>query len=88
MTKMAAQTFAQIASIANALPFGRPDDLEDRVKYMVFCAELNAHETIHLDKAASEDDFEALALASLESNLCFCEDHEVCKWFADNDVAF
>jgi len=55
---------------------------------MVFCAELNAYETIHVDKAASEADFEALALASLESNLCFCEDYEVCKWFADNDVAF
>jgi hypothetical protein len=41
-----------------------------------------------VDKAASEDDFDALALASLESNLCFCEDHDVCKWFAENDVAF
>jgi len=85
---MAAQTFAQIASIANALPFVRCEDLADRVKYMVYCAELNAHETIHVDKAAGEDDFNALALASLESNLCFCEDYEVCKWFAENDVAF
>ena len=85
---MAAQTFTQIATVANALPFERVEDLADRVKYMVFCAELNAYETIPVDKAASEADFEALALASLESNLCFCEDYEVCKWFADNDVAF
>jgi hypothetical protein len=88
MTQMAAQNFAQISKVANDLPFGRLDDLADRVKYMVYCAELNAHETIHVDKAASEDDFDALALASLESNLCFCEDHDVCKWFAENDVAF
>jgi hypothetical protein len=85
---MTAQTFAQIASLANALPVGRLEDLADRVKYMVYCAELNAHETIHMDKAASEADFDALALASLESNLCFCEDYEVCKWFAENDVAY
>lgn len=85
---MAAQTFAHIASLANALPVGRLEDLADRVKYMVYCAELNAHETIHLDKAANEGDFDALALASLESNLCFCEDYEVCKWFAENDVAY
>lgn len=85
---MAAQTFAQIAELARALPHGRPDDLADRIKYMIDCAELNAHETIHMDKAASEDDFAALALASLESNLCYCEDREVCEWFAKNDVAF
>lgn len=85
---MAAQTFAQIAKLARALPFGRPDDLSDRVKTMVDFAELNAHETIHMDKAASEDQFDALALATLESNLCYCEDHDVCKWFADNDLKY
>lgn len=85
---MTAQTFAHIASLANALPFGQPDDLADRVKYTVVCADLNAYETIHVDKAASEADFDAFALASLESNLCFCDDYEVCKWFADNDVAY
>lgn len=85
---MPAQTFAQIAAIARALPHGRPDDLADRVKYMIDCAEVNAHETIHMNKAASEDDFAALALATLESNLCDCGDHEVCKWFAENDLPF
>lgn len=85
---MAAQTFAQIATIAEALPFVRHKDLADRVNYMIYCAGVNAHETIHVDKAASETDFDAIALASLESDLCHCEDHEVCKWFAENDVAF
>jgi hypothetical protein len=86
--QMAAQTFAHIANLAYALPRGRHEDLADRVKYMVYCAELNAHDTIHVDKAASEDDFDNLAMASLESNLCFCEDYEVCKWFTENDVAY
>ncbi len=85
---MAAQTFAQIAALARALPFGRPDDLADRVKCMVDFAELNAHETIYLEKAATADRFDELALATLESNLCYCEDHDVCEWFAKNDVAF
>lgn len=85
---MARQTFAQIATLARALPLGRPDDLADRVKYMIDCAELNAHETIHLDKAATEDQFDTLALGTLESNLCYSEDHDVCAWFAKNDVAF
>ena len=85
---MAAQTFAQIADLARALPYGRPGDLADRITYMIDCAELNAHETIHVDKAATEADFASLALATLESNLCDCGDHEVCEWFAKNGVAF
>jgi hypothetical protein len=85
---MAAQTFAHIASLAYALPVGRDEDLVERVKFMVCCAELNAHDTINVDKAASEADFDDLAMASLESNLCFCEDYEVCKWFTENDVAY
>lgn len=85
---MAAQTFAQIAALARALPVGRHNDLADRVKYMIDCADMNAHETIHIDKAVAEDQFDAIALATLESNLCYCEDHDVCAWFAKNDVAF
>jgi hypothetical protein len=85
---MAAQTFAQIEALARALPLGRPEDLSYRIKYMIDCAELNAHETIYVDKAATPDQFDALALATLESNLCYCGDHDVCEWFAKNDVAF
>lgn len=82
------QTFAQIATLANALPFGSFGDLNDRIKCMVDFADLNARETIHVDKAATEDQFDALALGTLESNLCYCEDMLVCKWFAENDVAW
>jgi len=85
---MTAQTFAHIKNLAYALPRGRHEDLADRVQYMVDCAWQNAHDTIHVDKAASEDDFDDLAMASLESNLCFCEDYEVCKWFTENDVDY
>ena len=85
---MARQTFAQIAALTNALPFGSFGDLNDRIKCMVDFADLNARETIHVDKAVTEDQFDAIALASLESNLCYCEDHDVCAWFAKNDVAF
>jgi len=85
---MAAQTFAQIAELARALPWGRPEDLADRVKMMIDNAELNANDTIHVDKAAPETEFDAIALASLESNLCYCSDFDVCEWFAQNDVRF
>lgn len=85
---MPAQTFSQIAELARALPLGRPDDLADRVKLMIDNAELNANDTIHVDKAAHEADFDAIALATLESNLCYCGDHDVCQWFAENDLPF
>lgn len=85
---MAAQTFAQIAALARALPFQGFGALNDRIVQMIDFAELNAHETIHLDKAATAEQFDALALATLESNLCYCEDHDVCRWFAENDVAY
>lgn len=85
---MAAQTFAQIATLARALPHTGIGGLNNRIQQMVDFAELNAHETIHLDKAATADQFDALALATLESDLCYCEDHDVCAWFAKNDVAF
>jgi hypothetical protein len=41
-----------------------------------------------VDKAAPEQDFDAIALATLESNLCYCGDYEVCMWFAENDTPF
>lgn len=85
---MAAQTFAQIAEMARALPLGRPEDLADRVKLMIDNAELNAHDTIYVDKAAPEQEFDAIALATLESNLCYCGDFDVCEWFAENDLPF
>jgi hypothetical protein len=85
---MARQTFAQIAARTRELPFGHIGDLNDHIKWMVDFADLNARETIHVDKAATEDQFDAIALASLESNLCYCEDHDVCAWFVKNGVAF
>jgi hypothetical protein len=85
---MTAQTFAQIAEIARALPLGSPDDLADRVKLMIDNAELNANDTIYVDKAAPEQQFDTIALATLESNLCYCGDFDVCEWFAQNDVRF
>jgi len=85
---MAAQTFAKIAEIARALPLGKPEDLADRVKMMIDNAELNANDTIFVDKAATETEFDAIALATLESNLCYCGDYAVCEWFANNDVSF
>lgn len=77
---MTAQTFAQIKDLAFALPMFRvpmdQHDLNNTIQCMVIDAEESAM-TLGGD-----------ALAILESNLCFCEDHAVCKWFSDNDVAF
>lgn len=70
---MARQTFAQIDALAAALPYG---DLAGRVQTM--CAEA----------AEAAATLGGEALAHLESNLCYCEDHDVCEWFAKNDVAF
>ena len=70
---MAAQTFAQINALAAALPYS---DLANRVQTMIAEAAENAA-TIGGD-----------ALAHLESSLCFCEDRDVCRWFAENDVAY
>ena len=75
------QTFKQIDDLAR-----RIDDLARRIKCLCDSAHQNAHDTIYVEKAAAEDQLDAIALASLESNLCFCEDLEVCQWFAENDV--
>ena len=73
---MAAQNFDQIKDLAFALPSPILNELHNTIQCMVIDAEESAM-TMGGDP-----------LAILESNLCFCEDHDVCKWFAENDVAF
>lgn len=80
------QTFKQIDDLARNLPFVRIDDLAWRIKCVCDSARQNAEDTIYTEKAATEDKFDEIALATLESNLCYCEDHDVCAWFAENDV--
>lgn len=70
---MAAQTFDQINALAAALP---RSDLANRVQTMIAEAAENAA-TIGGEP-----------MAHLESSLCFCEDFEVCRWFAENDVNY
>lgn len=82
---MTAQTFAQINQLALALPYM---GLGQRVRNMVDSAAENANETIYVDKAATSEEFDELALRTLESNLCYCSDFEVCRWFAENDVKY
>jgi hypothetical protein len=85
---MARQTFKQIYDLSLELRGHGIDSLNHRISAILASAELNAHDTIYVEKAAAEDQFDAIALASLESNLCFCEDHDVCAWFTNNGVAF
>jgi hypothetical protein len=85
---MPRQTFAQIEKLALALPHGRIDDLNFRVQALCASASLNAYETIRDDKGAAEGHFDDVAMSSLESLLCFSDDYDVCKWFAENDVAY
>lgn len=73
---MTAQTFAQIKDLALALPFPIPDSRNSAIQCMVIDAEESA-------MALGGE-----PMAILESNLCFCDDYEVCKWFAENDVAY
>ena len=80
---MTAQTFAQIEALAFALPVS---DLTSRIQRMVMEAQENAHNTVFVDKTATDE--AAVALASLECVLCYCDDMDVCRWFAENDVAF
>jgi hypothetical protein len=82
---LAAQSFKQIEQLALALPYS---GLGKRVRDMVDSASLNAHETIHLERAEVVENFYDLAMRTLESNLCYCEDFEVCQWFAENDVKY
>ena len=71
---MTAQTFAQIKDLAFALPSPARNERTNAIQCMVSDAE------------ESSMSLGGDPLAILESNLCFCEDHEVCKWFAENDV--
>jgi hypothetical protein len=79
-------TFKQIYNTALELRHDGIDGIKERISQILDSAYQNAHDTIYVEKAAAKDQFDAIALASLESNLCFCEDFEVCQWFAQNDV--
>jgi hypothetical protein len=79
-------TFKKINDLSLEMTGYGIDGINHRISAILASAELNAHDTIYVEKAATEDQFDAIALASLESNLCFCEDFEVCQWFAENDV--
>ncbi len=47
-------------------------------------AETNAHETIHLEKEASPEDFDRLALDSICYTGPFTSDEKVADWFRDH----
>jgi hypothetical protein len=80
------QTFKHILDLSLELRDHGIDGVNQRISAILASAELNAHDTIYVEKAATEDQFDAIALATLEGILCFCEDFEVCQWFAENDV--
>lgn len=70
---MTAPTFDQITARAAALPYG---DLANRIQTM--CAEAAENAA----KIGGEP------MAHLETSLCFSEDHDLCAWFAKNDVTY
>lgn len=80
------QTFAQIETLAMHLKSCNGDDRNHRIQMVVSSAQENAHTTCYEEKAAPVSDYEAVALATLECNLSYCDDMEVCAWFAENDV--
>ena len=79
-------TFKKIYDLSLEMTGYGADSIKSRVSAILASADLNAHDTIYVEKAATEDQFDAIALATLEGILCFCEDFEVCQWFAENDV--
>ena len=57
------------------------EGLANRVGYLVDAARVNADDTVYLEKTVDEDQFDKIAVASLEGLLCSCTDEEVCAWF-------
>jgi hypothetical protein len=84
---MPRQTFQQTESLAMVMPSGVHDGLRFRVLEICASASLNAFDTIQA-KEATEDQFDALALSSLQSLLCDSGDSEVCDWFVKNGVMY
>ncbi len=80
MTETDMNLFKKIAAAAQALDCS--SRLGKEVSYLVNCGEVNASDTIHVEKAAPEGDFFTLAISSIQSMLCFSDDREVCDWFA------
>jgi hypothetical protein len=79
------QTFAQIEALAMSLN-ACGSDLNITIQCMVMSADENAHTTCFEDKSMPASEYDAVALASLEFNLSYCDDMAVCQWFAENDV--
>lgn len=79
-------TFAQINTIAFKLPVAN-NDRNNEIQCMCISAEQNAMDTVYVDKSAPVEDYDRIALASLECLLSDCSDAAIIKWFAKNGVA-
>jgi hypothetical protein len=84
-------TFKQIQDLAQALYEARTNRvLADEVSNMVDAARINADDTCYVEKSMPVEEYDAVALTSLEQGCCYAEANQLAAvaWFTANGVKF
>jgi hypothetical protein len=72
--------WSEIVKMASTLEISR-GSLGDRIDEMVDSARVNADDTVYLEKAAAESDYDMVAISTLELILSDSNDEEAKTWF-------
>lgn len=78
-------TFAELETKVSRMPL-YAGTLGSRIDSILDLARCNAEDTVFVEKARDASEYDAIALGSVESILCYSSDKPVMRWFARNGV--
>lgn len=78
-------TFADLKAAAAKLGT-QYNTLGYRVDALLDSARVNADDTVYLEKAAPESDYDRIALDTVMMELSYCTDKAVIRWFAKRGI--
>jgi len=81
-------TFAALKALAAKLDTRKYQGLGQRVAVILDSANDNAFDTVHVEKAATATDLDAIALGTLSSILAYSTDKAAVAWFTRHGISF
>jgi hypothetical protein len=83
-------TFEEIRKLAWTLYETSPGPLAREVDYMIDASRVNADDTCCVEKSRPMEDYDAVALESLEQACCYAEPHQMdaVAWFVAHGLKF
>lgn len=83
-------TFDEIRTAAAKFYSANPGPLAREIDYMVDAARVNADDTCCVEKTRPMEDYDAVAIESLEQACCYAEAHQVeaVAWFVAQGLRF